>query len=457
MRELRLLSRRCAVGLAQALALALPGLAPGAVAQPARQFSFALTGDAIITRRLSVYQEPEFLGLIDLLRKADASFTNLEMLFHDYEPWPMHVSGGTWMRADPALVKELVWAGFDLVSLANNHAGDYGVEGMRLTQRYVRAAGLVGAGTGENLAEAREAKFLETARGRVALISVASTFTPHSAASPPRGAVRGRPGLSPLRFSTTRELPRAQLERLRGTLRESGLNVPDRGDRFQLFGNWFAVGARRAQRSIPDSGDVASIAAVVRNARRLADYVLVTIHAHEAGGELSMPAEFLVSFARAMVDAGADLFVGHGPHVLRGIELYKGKPIFFSLGDFIFQNETVTRLPEESYAPLGLDPTRGVADFNAARYGNDTRGFPAQREVWESVVALPTFSGKTLSSLELVPITLGFGQPTAERGRPQLAQGELAAKILRDVAERSEAFGTEIQVRGGRGYVTLKR
>ena len=71
----------------------------------------ALTGDSIITRRLSVYQEPEFLDMIELLRGADLAFTNLEMLFHDYEPYPMHQSGGTYMRAEPALVDELVWAG----------------------------------------------------------------------------------------------------------------------------------------------------------------------------------------------------------------------------------------------------------------------------------------------------------------------------------------------------------
>ena len=307
------------VRLALVVALATPGAA-GAQ----RPFTFALTGDAIITRRISVYQEPEFTNLIELIRRADAAFTNVEMLFHDFEPWPMHQSGGTYMRAEPALAKELAWAGFDLVSLANNHTGDYGVLGMQLTRRYVREAGLVGAGSGDQQAEAREARFLETANGRVALISVASTFPPHSAASPPRGGVRGRPGLNPLRFTLTRELPREQFERLRTVLRESGLSVPATGDRFRVFENGFAVGAAPARRSTPDSADLKEIAAVVRNAAQLADFVLVTIHAHEAGQRNSEPAEFLTIFARAMIDAGADLFVGHGPHVLRGIEIYRG-------------------------------------------------------------------------------------------------------------------------------------
>ena len=84
------------------------------VSTPAQEITLALTGDAIITRRLSVYEEPDFLELIDLIRGADAAFTNLEVLFHDYEPYPAHQSGGTWMRGEPILAKELVWAGIDL-------------------------------------------------------------------------------------------------------------------------------------------------------------------------------------------------------------------------------------------------------------------------------------------------------------------------------------------------------
>src|SRR5688572_23067264 len=94
-------------------ALVVPMLAPVAVAQrqsaepdPASDglFRMALTGDAILTRRISPFREPEFLRMIDLIRGSDAAFTNLEMLFHDYEPWPMHESGGTYMRAEPALL-----------------------------------------------------------------------------------------------------------------------------------------------------------------------------------------------------------------------------------------------------------------------------------------------------------------------------------------------------------------
>ncbi len=427
---------------------------PGEPAPP--RFTMALTGDSIITRRLSVYQEPAFLKLIELIRSADVAFTNLEMLFHDYEPYPMNESGGTYMRAEPALVKELVWAGFDLVSRANNHTGDYGTEGMRLTTKYVAEAGLVHAGVGENLAEAREAKFLETAKARVALVSVASTFPDHSRAGRPRGAVRGRPGLSPLRFTTTYVVTRERLEGLRALLREMGQRVPESGDSLTFLRNRFVVGDQPTARTEPRQEDVDEICAVVSSASRLAHYVIVTFHGHEGKpGNRAAPADFLVTFARAAVDAGADVVVGHGPHVLRGIEIYEGKPILYSLGDFIFQNETLLRLPSENYEPYNLGPEAQVADFNARRYNNDRSGFPADREIWEAVVAMPQFEGERLVALDLYPITLGFGQPPAERGRPMLAPPELAKKIVDDLIARSKPFGTTIAFENGVGKVVL--
>ncbi len=431
-------------------------LAVGAGPALGQDMTLALTGDAIITRQLSVYDEPEFLEMIELIRGADAAFTNLEILFHDYEPYPAHQSGGTWMRGDPSLAHELAWAGFDMVARANNHTGDYGVEGLRLTTKYVEEAGLVHAGAGESLAEAREARFLETPRGRVALVSMASTFPDHSRAGAARGSMKSRPGLSPLRFSTTRVATAEQIDRLGAALEPMGLGFTRTDSGARALGTSFVEGAEPDVITRPDPDDVAQIAAVVSSASRLADHVLVTIHAHERKGPNSVPADFVVEFARAMIDAGATMFVGHGPHVLRGIEIYRGKPIFYSLGDFVFQNETLLRLPAENYEPYGLGPDDHVADFNRERYRNETTGFPVNREIWESVIAMPTFVDGELGELALHPITLGFGEPAWVRGRPQLARGALAEKILDDLIERSKPYGTAIDVRDGVGYVRVR-
>ncbi len=432
-----------------------------AASADARSMTIALTGDSIITMKLSVHTEPEFVKMIELIRGADAAFTNLEMLFHDYEPYPSTESGGTYMRADPALAKELVWAGFDMAARANNHTNDYGVEGMRLTTKYVAAAGLVQAGVGESLREAREARYLETGKGRVALISTASTFPDPSRAGVSWGDTRARPGLNPLRFRMTTVLTRSQFDALRsalaaaGQLRGPGGQARETATEMTVFNRRFVVGDAAGVRSEPFKEDLDGMAAVVRDASRQAEYVIVSSHTHEGGADRFAPPEFFVTFAHAMVDAGADVIAVSGPHVLRGIELYKGKPIFYSLANFIFQNETLLRQPPENYEPLGLPPGSGVGEFNDRRSNNDTVGFPADPYIWESVIAVPRFAGEQLAELKLYPISLGFRKPRPERGRPMLAGPELGKKIIDDVAKFSAPFGTRVEFRDGAGIVAV--
>jgi poly-gamma-glutamate synthesis protein (capsule biosynthesis protein) len=365
-------------------------------------------------------------------------------------------SGGIHLRAEPAIVKELAWAGFRLASFANNHTMDWGAEGMRTTLRHAREAGLVVAGAGESLREARSAQYAETSKGRVALVATASTFTTEARASNSLGDIPARPGLSPLRFTTTHVLTPTAWSALGTVARALGQPAPA-GDRMTVFGESFVPGERSERRSAPHAGDLAELAGAVRSGRGLSDLVLVSIHAHEAGATLDVPAPFLEAFAHAMIDAGADAVVGHGPHVLRGIEIYKGKPIFYSLGDLLLENETVDRLPLEDYERIGADPAGGVAGLNDIRYDNDRRGFPTRPEVWESVVAIPRWQNGVLASLELHPISLGFGQPRTRRGRPSLAAAPHGRKIIEGLARLSAAFGTRIEYRDGVGHVILGR
>ena len=422
-----------------------PGTAP---------LSLALTGDSIITQRLSVFTEPEFTRLFDIIRTADAAFTNLETLFHDYEMPPAHESGGTWMRTDPPIVKELTWAGFDLVSRANNHAGDFGPAGSALTSRYVREAGLVEAGVGNSLAEAREARFLETAKGRIALVSAASTFPPHSRAGNSRGDMLPRPGLSPLRFTTTFVITAERMADLRRVASELSGTLPTAGETLNFGGRRYQVGSQPGARTEPNQEDVDAIVRVVRSASALADVVIVSLHCHESGANRSVPADFIPIFARAVIDAGADVFVGHGPHVLRGVEIYKGKPLLYSLSNFIFQNETLLRMPADSYEQYSLDDdVAQPADYLDARYDHDRRSFPADPEYWDSAVAVTKWAGGRFVELQLHPITLGFKLPRAERGRPRLASGADAERILTALAARSKPFGATMTVRNDVGYI----
>jgi hypothetical protein len=143
--------------------------------------------------------------------------------------------------------------------------------------------------------------------------------------------------------------------------------------------------------------------------------------------------------------------------VLRGVEIYKGKPILYGLGNFIFENETLLRQPPENYEPLGmkLESGAGVGDFNDRRSNNDTIGFPADERIWESVIAVPRFTGKQLTELKLYPITLGYRKPRPQRGWPMFAPAATAKKIIDDVVAFSQPYGTAIEFRDGVGVVRV--
>jgi poly-gamma-glutamate synthesis protein (capsule biosynthesis protein) len=417
--------------------------------------TLALTGDAIITRKLSVYEEPEFLQLRELIQGASAAFVNLEILFHNWEPEiiPAASSGGTYMQAHPDIAKELVWMGFDMVSMANNHTGDYGVGGLRSTTKAVEAAGLMHAGTGENMAEARAPGYLETPNGRVAMISAASTFPDGSEAGHQRKDVRGRPGLSPVRYNRSYQITQAQMDALQAYREGTGAR-PGSGDRLRLFGQNFVLGDEYRSLTTVDEADLAEIVASVEEAKRQADFVIFSSHSHESGRTNNYPADFIETVAHAVIDAGADIFLAHGPHVLRGIELYNGGVIFYSLGDFLFQNETVPRQPWDNYDNYNLGPEALAPDFFDAR--QRTGGFPSRPQVWESFVAMVRYEGGELSAVELHPITLGFGLQRPVRGRPLLATGDLARKIIDETREYSQPYGTQIAFENGIGVIRVR-
>ncbi len=200
------------------------------------------------------------------------------------------------------------------------------------------------------------------------------------------------------------------------------------------------------RRTTPHEGDLADIVAVVREARRQADWVIVTSHTHESAGSREVPAEFLETFARAVVDAGADIFVGHGPHVMRGIEIYQGKPIFYSLSNFIFQNETVRFLPGDMYARYGVSTDGHPGDIQDARIEqSSTGGFPGLQDYWESVVAVPLFNDGQLAEIRLYPITLGFETPRPQRGRPKLADAQAGQRIIESIKKLSEPYGVSVR------------
>ena len=140
---------------------------------------------------------------------------------------------------------------------------------------------------------------------------------------------------------------------------------------------------------------------------------------------------------------------------MRGIEIYKNRPIFYSLGNFIFQNESVLWMPDEAYRRfnLGYDQTPG--DYLDTRSGGGTRAFAADPVFWNSVVAVCEYTQGTLDQVLLYPIDMGYGRPIPQRGRPVLSTREVGDETLRWLQKVSEPFGTEISITDGVGIIRL--
>ncbi|XXM72125.1 CapA family protein [Lysinibacillus sphaericus] len=419
-------------------------------------------GDSFITRRIPS-SLPSFKKLAELFHRGDVRFTNLEVTTHRMEGFPSALSGGTWAAADPDVLLDLKAYGFNLIAWANNHTLDYSYGGLEATARYLDQNRFVHAGAGKNLAEANQARYLDTPSGRVALIAATSTFNEAMTAGDQRPDMAGRPGVNPLHYNTVHYLTKEKLNQLQ--LIEQAANVNDFYEqgvkdglineidrKYVPFGKLlFREGPEEGKATMPSQKDLRRITEKISEAGSQSDYVLISIHSHETGeGSLHKPADFLKVFARACIDAGAHAVIGHGPHVLRGIELYKGRPIFYSLGNFIFQNETVTHLPADFYSKYGLTHRHHVADALDKRSANDTKGYGSFPDAWKTVVAEWTMEHGIVKEIRLHPVELGFGLPRHQRGTPSLSDNE---EILKKLAALSLEFHTHIEIENGIGLI----
>jgi poly-gamma-glutamate capsule biosynthesis protein CapA/YwtB (metallophosphatase superfamily) len=411
----------------------------------------AATGDTVLIDRLPV-ADPAIGHVAALLRRSSIAITNFELTALAERP---RVESGEerWPTAASESPNALRVLGFNAVSLANNHVYDYGVEGMRETRRLLEQAGVIHAGTGNNLEEARAAATIETAAGPVAFISVAASHAPIARASPGRGEIVGRPGLNPLRYSRRVTVDPSAFAVLRDSFTRRGLpegaTITSEGH-LNLFGTIVRRGERTAVDLVEDPADVADVTAEIARAGISAAAIVVAIHAHEPSNLVDGAPEFLMRVARKFIDAGADLVVGHGPHRLRGIEIYENRPILYSLGNFIFQDrafhagaadifEDATQTMLAGIAE-STDERRAVLDFDDAVW-------------WQSVVARAVFRNGEFVRLELHPIDLGVGQPKESRGLPRLASPATAPQILERLLRLSQPLQTRIEIRDGVGVV----
>lgn len=417
----------------------------------------ALAGDVLITRSINRTTNPRTVKLAEILRRNDVGFANLETLFHDYEGWAASESGGTYLRSDPRLVDDLGFFGINLVSRANNHAGDYQESGLQLTSMHLDRAGIPHAGVGSSRGEAEQARYVDASEGRLALISATTTSPAQARAGEARAGIPGRPGANVIRHRRQIALPIEELDTIRriaaaaGDLRGTPTGV-------LAFGIEFVAGQRAGYGYVADRSDVRRLLQGVATARRAADCVLVSLHGHEQRDlEPYAPPDLQIDIARAAVDAGASIVACHGVHVARAIERRGDAVICYGLGSLFFQNETVDRLPADAFESLGLDSVeQNEADFHDHRYDRDRRGLPTMPTAWESIVVEVEVLGGAVQAVRVHPVTLGFGQPPHRRGVPELAEGARAEAILARVASLSRVFDTEVFVHGASAAVRPK-
>ncbi|MCG8457600.1 MAG: CapA family protein, partial [Holophagales bacterium] len=404
------------------------------------RITLAGVGDCIPSRRISNRRDRGLLEVIELLRGVDCTWGNCETVLGD----PRQLSG--WPKGfDPHVLcepwgaEELRWLGIDCVGTANNHSFDWGPEGLLSTLESLERAAVPQAGCGTDLAQASRPSYFDSPAGRVGQVCCASSFESYGVAGPAHPHVMGRPGLNPLGLSTAVQMPAAVMEQLEGLswkLMEARGWASAFGDFLKPFLARLPKGAELVDETMVLPGDdfdlletvdasaqqrIVDAIGVARNNARL---VITSIHAHQSRFDLEQSPAFLEGFARATVDAGTDVFFATGPHVLRGIEIYNGKAIFYGLGNFLFQYETAAATPAGSYTAFGL-PSDTVDRSQLAAL----IPYPAAERYWQSAVPVLTFeggnatgnddSGPRLVSIDLYPITLGQAAPSYDRGIPE--------------------------------------
>jgi len=375
------------------------------------EITVVLAGQALVKKDPRLRWDDPFGTLRPIIQRADVAFTNFEMAVMSGEdrcglPVAYEVSLGTprWAPESrlgnsggphavaPSVMEFLADFGFDLMSLANNHAWDLGDCGVAATRASAEANGVAHAGTGADVEDAVAPGFLTVGDFTIGLVAAT---TSHDERGAIRDAVNG------------------------------------------VWTGWQEDWDRNIT--------------AVRDAAAQADFVIYYQHfqidvdefsdlsAGESTGDGHIWVDdveaWQTAFARAVLDAGASIYVGHGHRAFDGIEVYKGKPLLRQLGGLAYQ---------------GLNPEIG--------------GYEEYRP-WEGLLAELTIRGGTVERIEFTPLDLDEGETyrqeygevefLSRRGLAQVATGPLADSILLRFRDLSARYGAALTIADGRAALTL--
>lgn len=428
-------------------------------------FTVAHGGDVIVRR--PERHIPRVAELGEIFRSADFSFANFEGNIVDFANYERYNNLTTHMvptGMEPGVAEDLVALGIKAVSHANNHSTDFGTDGMRASFQILRKAGLAVAGVGETRQLACSPAYYDTEEGqRIAVIGIATTggiADPQAIALDPNGGMRGRFGLCPLRTRALTYVTQAQLDILRQLERDIGYKAAPAFDRFsnigvnlandevRIFNQYFKTSEENRGLTFQAAPqDEKLILDQIRLAKLTSDFVIVHTHSHES------PSDYLQSFARRAIDAGADEWLTTGPHKILGIEIYRERPIFYGLNTLFFEVE-LTGLPQSQAALEMMDPAPDD-DFHTPRAARGA----ARNNPWSVKSFLPVtrYENNKLAEIRIHPLDLAKGRRWYQWGSPGLAKGELADEIFSQIRTESQKYGTEVSVSNGIAVIKVRR
>lgn len=420
---------------------------------------FTAVGDILCQRRMPENYEG-FAEIRDFIMQGDARFFNLETTVNrEGECYASQHSGGTYIRCAPEVMEDMLSFGFNCTTTCNNHAMDFAHLGMIKTMEYVNKTGIVNAGMGMNLHQAAAPMYIETPKGRVALIAAATSFHAACKAGEQSRRIPGRPGLNGITINTKLRVPKESFEAAKKIGELTHINDPKnitRGEGYSPFlpegvceigEQLFVEGDDYGIIQTPNSADVKRVHDAIEEALLQADYVMVSIHAHQIlGSDKHTVPPMLEGLCRGFIDAGADAVIGHGPHLLRAIEVYKEKPIFYSLGDFLIQLYQIPIAPEDFYKKYGLNSDSSVISLLKTRSKDFKCGLMEDPKMMETVIPYwETDENKNLTKLILMPVKDAKGKGKHLEGLPQRAE-DLA--FMDKLAKLSKPYGVTIEKEG---------
>jgi len=367
----------------------------------------------IFNQQISRLPEPDHQQLFRLMQEADIAYGNLEFSINSRPELQRPFYN---FRADPEFVWEVAAIGINLVSTANNHALDFGPEGLAECLKALDHASISHAGAGLTLAAAHAPETMRTQsqKTRFALLSTMRYWTQKYRCGDPDG-----PCLA--------------------TIDPAEILVAGKG------GNVETVEG-------PLASDIATMEDDVVLAKRHSDIVMVSIHNHDLshhrayGIQDTTPLNDEIMYRKA-IEAGADIVLGTGPHVLRGIEIYKGKPIFYSLSDFIYQYRTPDKIPIDLIHQRDGEIPRGTNESVWDRRDPE--------RIFEGVLVRMTVNGGKLKRIQLVPVTIDDEGPLY--GVPRMATARRAKEVIELLQKLSAPYKTAIVSMDWYAEVTLPR